>query len=202
MTIDVRHDDLVTADVECILRAVSSTLEPVTSLGRAVGAAAGADLAGRIERIGELPVGGAVITPGGELRATFMVHVVVQSPEEPVTASGVRKALLNGLRHACRLGVETMALPPLGTGAGNLDAEVAADVMVSVLRRHLKHEEYPKRVVVMVSNTYELEAFTARLGRSDVDLEESSDGAASGRAGASSGVVEWHETGERGENGV
>ncbi len=147
--IEVRNADLVVAEVDCVVRAVSSNLEPVTSLGRAVGAAAGADLEERVERMGELPVGGAVITPGGGLHADFMVHVVVQSGEEPVTRSGVRKALVNGLRHACRLGVETLALPPLGTGAGNLDAEAAADVMVPVLREHLEREDFPKQVIVM-----------------------------------------------------
>lgn len=163
MTIDVMNDDLITADVECVVRAVSSNLEPVTSLSRAVGAAAGSELEERIERMGDLPVGGAVITPGGALRADFMVHVVVQSGEEPVTASGVRKALVNGLGHACRLGVETIAVPPLGTGAGNLDAEAAAAVMVPVLRDHLEREDYPKKVVIVVSNAYELQAFTGRL---------------------------------------
>jgi O-acetyl-ADP-ribose deacetylase (regulator of RNase III) len=167
--IDVRNDDLLTADVECVVRAVGSNLEPVTSLGRAVGAAAGADLEERIERMGELPVWGAVITPGGALRADFLVHVVVQSSEEPVTMSGVRKALVNGLRHACRLGVETMALPPLGTGAGNLDAEGAADVMIPVLREHLEREDYPKQVVVMVTTAYEEQAFGALFPNYDTD---------------------------------
>ncbi len=161
--IEVRQEDLLTADVECVVRAVTSDLDPVTSLSRAVGEAAGADLGERIERMGELPVGGAVITPGGELQAAFMVHIVIQSAEEPATAAGVRKALVNGLRHACRLGVETMALPPLGTGVGSLDAEVAADVMVSALREHLEREEYPKQVVVMVTSAYELDVFAARI---------------------------------------
>ena len=182
--IDVRRDDLVTAEVECVLRAVSSRLEPVTSLGRAVGVAAGGDLEERIERMGDLPVGGAVITPGGALPAAFMVHVVVQSEEEPVTASGVRRALLNGLRHASRLGVETLALPPLGTGAGNLDAEAAADAMVPVLREHLGYSEYPKEVIVMVTTDYELAAFATRLEDSEDDREEpNGDEAADGTGG-------------------
>ena len=56
MTIDVLHDDLITTDVECVVRPVSSNLKPVTGLGRAVGAAAGAELEERIGRVGELAV--------------------------------------------------------------------------------------------------------------------------------------------------
>ncbi len=165
--IEVRLDNLVTADVECVLRPVSSELEPLTALGRSIGEAAGPDLLERIGRMGDMPVGGAVITPGGALRAACMVHVVVQSAEEPVTSGGVRTALLNGLRRACQLGVETLALPLLGTGAGNLDAEAAANAMVPVIREHLDEEEYPKDVIVMVANEYERDTFEARLGVSD-----------------------------------
>ena len=161
--IDVRRENLVTADVECVLRSVGSTLEPLTAIGREVGAAAGEGLLDRIEQIGDLPVGGAVITPAGNLTASFIVHVALQSREEPVSVGSVRKALVNGLRHICRMDVETLALPPLGTGAGNLDAEVAADVMFEVLRGHMENEEYPREVTVMVATEYELQAFAARF---------------------------------------
>jgi len=161
--IDVRREHLITADVECILRSVGSNLEPLTAVGREVEAAAGEDLLERMEQIGDLPVGGAVITPAGNLSASFIVHVALQSHDEPVSVGGVRKALQNGLRHACRMDIETLALPPLGTGAGNLDAEEAADVMFEVLRGHMENEEYPREVTVMVATEYELQAFASRL---------------------------------------
>ena len=107
-------------------RSVGASLEPLMAIGREVGAAAGEGLLERIEQMGDLPVGGAVITPAGDPSASFIVHVALQSHEEPVSTSGVRKALLNGLKHICRMDIETLALPPLDTGAGNLDAE--ADV--------------------------------------------------------------------------
>ena len=161
--IEVRREDLVAADVECIVRSVSSTLEPLTTIGKEVGAAAGEEMIARIEQLGDLPVGGAVITPAGDLTASFIIHVALQSHEEPVSADSVRKALRNGLRHASRMGIETLALPPLGTGAGNLDAEAAADVMCGVLRGHMENEEYPREITVMVATDYELQAFASRM---------------------------------------
>ena len=163
--IDVRREGLVRADVECTLRSVGSSLEPLTAIGREVGAAVGKGLLERLEQMGNLPVGGAVITPAGDLSASFIVHVALQSHEEPVSAGGVRKALLNGLRHICRMDIETLALPPLGTGAGNLDAETAAEVMFEVLRGHMESEEYPREVTVMVATEYELQAFASRLNK-------------------------------------
>jgi O-acetyl-ADP-ribose deacetylase (regulator of RNase III) len=63
------------------------------------------------------------------------------------------------------MGIETMALPPLGTGAGNLDAETSADVMFEVLRGHMEKEEYPREVTVMVGTEYELQTFASRLAQ-------------------------------------
>jgi O-acetyl-ADP-ribose deacetylase (regulator of RNase III) len=63
------------------------------------------------------------------------------------------------------MGIETMAIPPLGTGAGNLDAETSADVMFEVLRGHMEEEEYPREVTVMVTTEYELQTFASRLAQ-------------------------------------
>ena len=52
--IEVRQDNLVTADVECILRSVGSGMEPLTAIGREVGAAAGEGLLERLEQMGDL----------------------------------------------------------------------------------------------------------------------------------------------------
>jgi ABC-2 type transport system permease protein len=79
--IGVRREDLVTADVDCILRSVGSNLMPLTAVGREVGAAAGEGLLARVAQIGDLTVGGAVITPAGNLCASFIVHVALQSKE-------------------------------------------------------------------------------------------------------------------------
>ncbi|MAN97262.1 MAG: hypothetical protein CME08_09830 [Gemmatimonadetes bacterium] len=65
--IDVRREDLVTADVQCILRSVGSRPEPLTAVGREIGIAAGEDLLERIEQIGDLPVGGAGVGSGRHL---------------------------------------------------------------------------------------------------------------------------------------
>lgn len=72
-----------------------------------------------------------------------------------------------------------MALPPLGTGAGNLDAEAAADAMMPVLRQHLGCEDYPKQVIVMVPTDYELDVFTSRLQDPEHDREKPSDASSS-----------------------
>ena len=55
--------------------------------------------------------------------------------------------------------VKVMALPPLGTGAGNLGAEEAAEAMVPLIQDHLRRFQHPREVVITVSNDYENDVF-------------------------------------------
>src|SRR5690606_32477277 len=99
--------------------------------------AAGEGPAEQCRRLGDLPVGSAVITPAGDLPAQFLIHAIVRSLDEPVTGSGVKRALQNGLRRLAEWGIQRVAMAPLGIGAGNLEADEAASVMIPVLLEHV-----------------------------------------------------------------
>lgn len=144
---------------ECILRSVSSEMEPNTAQSRDLELGAGAAVVDRLRAMGSLPVGAAVITPGGNLPVPFLIHVVLQSAEEPVGREGVKLALRNGLRRAREWGLASLAIPPLGTGAGNLGAEESAEIMVPLLHDHLSRFGHPKEIVITVSNHYENDVF-------------------------------------------
>ncbi len=158
------------AGSEAVLRSVSSNLEPDTPFSRGLELSAGSDVLDRLRSMGELPVGAAVITPGGDLTAAFLIHVVLQSSEEPVRVEGLRTALQNGLRRAEEWGLESLALPPLGTGAGNLETEESAAEMLSVIQRHIRHHDHPREVVILVSSSYEEGVFRQALDRSQRQL--------------------------------
>ena len=163
--IRIRVGALHEADAEAILRPVSSDLAPVTGAARDVELRTGEAVRVRLQALGGLPMGGAVVTPGGDVGVPFLIHVVVQSAEEPVSSPGVRRALLNGLRRASEWEMESLALPPLGTGAGNLEPADSARAMLPVLLDHLESHEFPREVTVTVPNTYEEEVFLRALER-------------------------------------
>lgn len=161
--IEVRIGELASAAEMAILRPVSADWAAVTSASRRLELAAGPAVLEQCSRLGELLVGSAVITGAGDLQAQYLVHVAVRSREEPVTPAIVRRGLVNGLRRLSEWAVESIAMPPLGTGAGNLDTEHAAEIMVPVLREHMGGSEHPARVVIVVENEYERLAFERLL---------------------------------------
>ncbi len=148
-----------------VMRSVGADLEACTSVGRRLGDQAGNDVLSRLAAFGELAVGGAVVTPGGNLSADLMIHVVVSSIDEPVSEQRVSKAFENGLRQAAQWGVSVLAVPPLGIGAGNLDVETSARIMCGLVREHARSASLPTEVVILAGSEYEEAAFLPEVAR-------------------------------------
>jgi serine/threonine-protein kinase len=157
--IQVLRGELGEVEAECLLRSVSSELDPITAVSRDLELRAGSAVWDRLQAMGRMPVGAAVMTPGGDLPALFLVHAVLQSAEEPILQDGVRTALRNGLRRAQEWGVDTMAVPVLGVGAGNLSVEDSAEAMVPLIEEHMRRAEHPQVVTVVVTSDFEEEVF-------------------------------------------
>jgi O-acetyl-ADP-ribose deacetylase (regulator of RNase III) len=149
---------------ECVVRPARSDGASVTPVARRIETAAGPGILHRIEAMGELPVGSAVLTPGGELPVRFILHVVLQSDQEPVTVEAVRRATANALARAADFGIETVAFPPLGTHAGQLESADAAHAMAAAVEEHRLRHERPGDVLVVVESEYDRDVYGRIVG--------------------------------------
>jgi O-acetyl-ADP-ribose deacetylase (regulator of RNase III) len=167
--IRVVRGDLAASSQECVLRSTRVDGASITPVGRRLEAIAGTKVSERLAAQGDSPVGTALLTPAGELATSFLIHVVLQSIEEPVTAISVQRGLVNALRRAADFGIDSVALPPLGVGAGNLEAEVSARVMLEVIRNHLSEGAPPSDFEIVVESEYEESVFATVIEASSVD---------------------------------
>ena len=161
--IRIIRGDLAEAELDAVLRPVTAEWTAVTPAMRRLELAAGDVPAEQCRRLGELPVGSAVITAAGDLPVPFLIHAVVRSIDEPVTESGVRRALQNGMRRIAEWGILRVAMAPLGTGAGNLDADEAASIMIPVLAEQMQAGGPPAEVDIYVDSEYEQDVFERHL---------------------------------------
>ena len=165
--ITVRVGRLDESETEALLCPVRSDFSGLTTASRRVETGAGEKVKARLQGMGDLPVGGAVVTPGGELRAPFIIHAVVESPEESMTPMGIQRAVLNGLRRAREWEVASLSLPPVGLGVGTLDAEQSATMIVELLRDHLQEGAPPEELVIVVESSFEEDLFRRLIASGD-----------------------------------
>ena len=157
--IRVEQAPLQSVAAEAVVCPIRADLAPITSAARDLLAAAGPEVQDRLEKLGSLPVGGAVMTPGGQLDSDFLIHVVVMSADEPQTTLTVQRALRNGLGRAADWGVESLALPPLGLGVGLTEPDAEAEALVEVLWSHLDEGRAPLDLVIVASTSFEEDLF-------------------------------------------
>jgi O-acetyl-ADP-ribose deacetylase len=163
--IEVRIGRLEQVRAGALLRPVVCDFSPVNPSMSRFDQAAGPTVAEQCHQLGELPVGSAVITAAGALPAPFVVHAAVRSSEETATASSVRLALLNGLRRLDDWAIASVAVAPLGTGAGNLDAEESAEAMLPILAEQLRGSAHLSHVILVVEDDYQHSVFAGAVAR-------------------------------------
>lgn len=161
--IEVRIDDLAFFEGEAIARPVNAMLGATTPIMRKLERAAGATFADTIRPREPLPVGAATVTNAGDLSVELMIHGVVSSDDEPVTRETVRLALMSAMQRAVAFQIREVAIAPFGLGAGNLDIEESAELMIDVLGAHLRNAVYPARIVIFAETEFEEQMLRARL---------------------------------------
>ena len=157
-------DDLAFLGSDAIVRPATARLDPTTPALRRLEQVGGAAFHERLIVQQELPVGAAVVTgAGGDLPAEFVIHAIIQSQTEAVSHQGVARAWRSALERARELEFARLSAPPLGTGAGNLALEDAAEIMVTELAVHRARFTFPVDVALVVETDEEREVFEAAL---------------------------------------
>jgi len=159
-------DDLAFLAAAAVVRPATSRLDPTTPAVRRLETVGGTAFTRGLHVQKELAVGAAVVTAGGGDLPEFVIHAVIQSDIEPVTRDGVARAWRSTLEQAQEWEFTTLTVPPIGTGAGNLSVEDAADIMVPILKTHLGNAAFPASVSIVVETPEERDAFEAALRRS------------------------------------
>jgi O-acetyl-ADP-ribose deacetylase (regulator of RNase III) len=165
-SVAVERGDITDWDVDAIVNAANSTLAMGTGVSAAIKRKGGVLIEEEALRQGPVEVGEAVLTPGGNLAATHVIHAAAMGPElktDPETVARTTRAVL-ALADKHRL--SSIALPALGTGVGRVAPTLAADAMVGAVVGHLKSGKTSlKRVVFVLYQEEAFRAFTDTLKR-------------------------------------
>ena len=164
--IQIRIDDLAFFEGEAILRPVNEDLGATTPLMRRLELAAGTELHDQLQLQEPLPVGAAVVTAAGGLPVELLVHAVVLIRTERVSRESVRHALTSALQRVEAWQIRDVAIPPFGLGAGNLEIEESAEIMLSVIAQHIRTAQYPQAITLFAENPDEERLLSAAVRRS------------------------------------
>jgi O-acetyl-ADP-ribose deacetylase (regulator of RNase III) len=134
MGIEIIRADITTLDVDAIVNAANSALAGGGGVDGAIHRTAGPELlnACRVHR--RCAPGDAVITPGFRLKARYVIHAVGPADGD---AGVLERTYESVFRVAAEAGdIRTIGIPAISTGAYGFPKRQAAEIALSVIRRH------------------------------------------------------------------
>lgn len=163
--LEIVQGDITDFEVDAVVNAANEQLQLGAGVAGAIRQKGGASIQEECNRIGSTPVGTAVMTGAGHLKAKQVIHAVGprmgEGDEDRKLASAVRSALAL----ADRRGLKSIALPALSTGVFGFPMERAARIMLTEIHRYLQGGTKLERVVVALWNDEAFEIWKRELRR-------------------------------------
>ena len=157
--IAIERGDITDAEVDAVVNAASATLAMGAGVAASLKRKGGLILEEEAMRQGPVEVGEVVLTTGGNLAATHVLHAVVMGPGFKTDGETISRTTKAVLSLADKHRITSLALPALGTGVGHVAPPVSADAMVDAVVAHVKTGTSSLRKIVFV--LYEDAAYRA-----------------------------------------
>jgi len=149
-SISIERGDITDWEVDAIVNAANATLAMGTGVAGAIKRKGGVIIEEEAVRQGPVEVGEAVLTTGGNLAATHVIHGAVMGPDLKTDGELIARTTRAILALAEKHRITSIALPALGTGVGHVPAPVSADAMLNEVIAHLKRGQSTLRRIVFV----------------------------------------------------
>ncbi|HET9436324.1 MAG TPA: macro domain-containing protein [Candidatus Limnocylindrales bacterium] len=161
--IELWNGDICDLEVDAIVNAANPSLWMATGVGGAIKRAGGDAIEFAAVRQAPVPLGGAIVTPAGQLAARFVIHAVSVDRDRRTSAATIDAAVRSAMARAREAGVTSIAFPALGTGVGGFPLDEAARVTVRAVREELPGCPTIQHVIFAMRGAAAYHAFEAAL---------------------------------------
>jgi O-acetyl-ADP-ribose deacetylase (regulator of RNase III) len=142
--------DITEVEADAIVNAANQWLKMGGGVAGAILRKGGPSIQEECDRIGYCPVGGAVITGAGKLKARYVIHAVGPRMGEGDEERKLRDAVINSLKLADTYNLTSIAMPAISTGAFGYPLIEAAKVIVTAVIDYLLRENSGLKKVMFV----------------------------------------------------
>jgi O-acetyl-ADP-ribose deacetylase len=134
----VKIGDIAQEEADGIVNPANSLLIMGGGVAGAIREAGGEGIETEAIRQAPCPVGQAVSTSAGALKARFVIHAPTMSqPGMKINAAPAKRATEAALDLARKLQLKSLSVPGMGTGVGGVSYKDAGRVMMEALRNHI-----------------------------------------------------------------
>jgi O-acetyl-ADP-ribose deacetylase (regulator of RNase III) len=151
--IELIKGDITTVEADAIVNAANNHLWMGAGVAGAIKRKGGKEIEEAAVKCGPIPIGEAVATTAGTLKAKYVIHAAGMGADLQTDGIKIKNATRNSLLRADELNLESIAFPSIGTGVGGFSMEKAADIMIQAAVEHInKKTDLRKIIFVLLGN--------------------------------------------------
>ncbi len=161
-SVEITEGDITEYEGEAIVNAANNHFWMGGGVAGAIKRKGGQVIEQEAMRYGPKPVGEAVITSGGALRAKHVIHAAVMGQDLATNSKMILDATRSSLQLAESKKIGSLAFPALGTGVGGFPLTEAADIMIGATADFLRRSKSLRRVTFVLFGREAYEIFATR----------------------------------------
>ena len=142
--------DITRQEVDAIVNPANSLMVMGGGVAGAIKRVGGKEIEDEALKHAPVPVGKAVATGAGRLKAKYVIHApTMEKPAMRIDEGNVQLAMRGSLKCTEQLGIRSIAFPGMGTGVGGLGLEEAAGIMVREIKDHIDERTSLKQIFLV-----------------------------------------------------
>lgn len=161
--IELVQGDITESDTDAIVNAANSQLILGAGVAGAIRTKGGPSIQEECNAIGHCPVGGAVITGAGNLKARYVIHAVGPRQGEGDEEEKLKNATLNSLKVADHNNLKSITFPAISTGIYGFPLDACARIMLTATKEYLTGTTKIERVVFALFDDESFKAFEDQI---------------------------------------
>lgn len=156
INIDIVIGDITDEETDAVVNAANKNLQEGAGVCGAIFAAAGNEQLQRTcDALAPIKTGNAVITPGFNLRAKYIIHAVGPKYKDESSARYLKDAYINSLKLAEQYNLESISFPSISTGIYGYPKDKASAITVDSLLSFDYKKLNRVKIVCYDKNTYD-----------------------------------------------
>jgi O-acetyl-ADP-ribose deacetylase (regulator of RNase III) len=163
--IEVIEGDIAVLTADALVNAANNHLWMGSGVAGALKKAGGTEIQEEAMKKGPVPVGEAVVTGAGKLKAKFVIHAAVMGQDLRTDKNKIADATKNSLLKADELGIRSIAFPAFGTGVGGFPIEECARIMIDTVRKYTLGNTGLEKIIFVLYGQSAYTAFKEELSR-------------------------------------
>jgi O-acetyl-ADP-ribose deacetylase (regulator of RNase III) len=161
--LELHRGDITGEDADAIVNAANEHLKLGAGVAGAIRRRGGPTIQQECDKIGYCPSGHVVITPGGDLKARFVIHAVGPRQGEGDEEQKLVSATAECLAIAEEKSLRSIALPAISTGVFGFPMKRCAYLMLSTCLKYMKEGGKLREIIFVLFDEEACDVFAQTL---------------------------------------